>query len=80
MKKLIMAMILVCCTGLLSGCATQSWKCYADLNRDSKCKPINCEDVGNICKQGKYRVLKIYSNYEAFVYSTDPLTDLSKCR
>jgi hypothetical protein len=64
----------------ISGCASNSWTCIADVNRDNRCKVVPCESVPEICKAGNYRVLKSFPDKQAFVYSTKPLTDLDVCR
>jgi hypothetical protein len=80
MKKLLCLLVL-----LLVGCATPQKRtefiCVADLNRDSICSIIPCSEVSSICKAGKYRILKNYvSGYAyAYIYSTEPLTDIKKC-
>jgi hypothetical protein len=66
------------------GCTTTQKRtefiCVADLNRDSKCSIVPCSAVNEICKAGKYRILKNYVTGYAFIYSTDPLTDMNICQ
>jgi hypothetical protein len=54
--------------------------CVADINKNSRCEVVPCSEVNNICKTGKYRVLKNYVTGYAYVYSLDPFTDMDRCR
>ncbi|MFH2074225.1 MAG: hypothetical protein ABIJ57_02585 [Pseudomonadota bacterium] len=55
------------------------WLCAADVNRDGNCVIIPCEDIGKICDKGDYRLLKYYPTKNAYVYSTNPKTDITRC-
>jgi hypothetical protein len=84
MKKLLWGLgkwgLLIICLALAS-CATsqKEWKCYADVNKDSNCVVVDCSKVGEICKTGKYRIIRIFPTAKAYVYSVDPPTDMDKC-
>ena len=65
----------------LASCATspKEWKCYADVNKDSNCVAVDCSKVGEICKTGKYRIIRVFPTAKAYIYSIDPPTDMDKC-
>jgi hypothetical protein len=58
----------------------RDWICMADINKDSKCVKIPCESINEICKTGKYRIMKSYYTKEIIVYSLDPFTNLEECK
>ncbi len=77
-RKLILAILIF----VLIGCAPtrKEFICIVDVNRDSNCRIIPCSEISEICKAGKYRILKNYVTGYAYVYSVDPLTDLNRCK
>ena len=78
MGKLFLLLIVL----TISSCAAQRTEfiCIADVDKNSECKIIPCADVGEICKTGKYRILKNYMTGYAYIYSTDPFTDIRRCK
>lgn len=76
-KKLIIVAILLF---IFSGCGCkQRWVCIADVDKNSRCRIIQCSEIATICATGKYRLLKNYRTGRAYLYSTDPLTDMKQC-
>jgi hypothetical protein len=83
MKKLLIGILLAGMVLMLMSCPTPvkrtEWICVADVDKNSECKIVPCSEVGKICKTGKYRIMKFYPTGYAYIYSTDPPTDMEKC-
>jgi hypothetical protein len=80
MKKLLFIIMTIALVSCASAPKRTEFICVADLNRDSRCSIVPCSAVNDICKAGKYRILKNYVTGYAYVYSTDPLTDMKSCQ
>src|SRR5574337_519155 len=72
---------------LVLGCATfpgnsaaRPWIILADEHRDIRCRIVSAQEATAILRRGGYRILKNYVTGYAYVYSTEPLTDLRRCR
>jgi hypothetical protein len=74
------ALILV----LLAGCASmperRGWIILADEHRDSRCRAVTPDEASAILGSGGYRILLNHVTGYAYVYSTEPLTNLQRCR
>jgi hypothetical protein len=82
MKQICLILIVLSC-GLLYCCSSSPKRtefiCIADVNKDSECRIVPCSEVSAICKTGKYRIMKNFVTGYAYIYSTDPLTDMKHC-
>jgi hypothetical protein len=80
MRKIILIIGVFFIFGCVTPAKRTEFICVADVGKNSECKIVPCSEVSAICKTGKYRILKNYITGYAYVYSTDPLTDMKRCR
>jgi hypothetical protein len=74
------AFILVLLTGCASTPERRGWIILADEHRDSRCQAVTADEARAILRKGGYRILLNHVTGYAYVYSTEPLTDLRRCR
>jgi hypothetical protein len=78
MKNLFLIVLLALLMGCANAAKPNEWECFADINKDSVRVKIDCSKIGEVCKTGKYRVMKIFPTQTIYVYSVDPKTDMDK--
>jgi hypothetical protein len=74
------AVILILSVGCASRPEQRPWIILADEGRNSECRIVSADEAKDILRRGGYRILLNHVTGYAYVYSTEPLTDLRRCR